>query len=115
MKIFLNLYQRTKIKLSKSIQKIIISLLKDYSINEEKINLELSDIKNNQGKIIYKGNENLDLKPENIIKSNNINLKYNYYVSNENNKSKLIILIERPGNYKAIQITSKKINNIYII
>ena len=112
--IYLNFCQRNKLIISESLKRTIYNLLKDYSINEEQI--EITDIKDNEGKIIYKGNEDLNLINGPINLNNDIKLKYNYYISEENKKGKLLILIERPGNYVDIQIITKKNkNNMYII
>ena len=93
--IFINFCQRTKINISGSFKKAIYDLLKDYSINEDQITM--TNIKDNSGKIIYKGSKNLNFIDGQIKLNNDIKLKYNYYVSCENEKSKLSILIERPG------------------
>ena len=113
--IFINFCQRTKINISDSFKKAIYDLLKDYSINENQI--RMTNIKDNNGKILCKGIKNLNLNfVDRPIKLNNdIKLKYNYYVFSEDEKSKLLILIERQGNFVDIQIIPKKINNMYII
>ena len=115
IQIFVNFCQRTKINISDSFKKAIYDLLKDYSINENQI--RMTNIKDNNGKILCKGIKNLNLNfVDRPIKLNNdIKLKYNYYVFLKMKKVKLLILIERPGNFVDIQIIPKKINNMYII
>lgn len=88
--IFINFCQRTKINISDSFKKAIYDLLKDYSINENQI--RMTNIKDNNGKILCKGIKNLNLNfVDRPIKLNNdIKLKYNYYVFIEDEKSKII-------------------------
>ena len=88
--IFINFCQGTKINISDSFKKAIYDLLKDYSINENQI--RMTNIKDNNGKILCKGIKNLNLNfVDRPIKLNNdIKLKYNYYVFIEDEKSKII-------------------------
>ena len=91
------------------------NLIEDYSINKNKINLEITKIDNYKAKIIYKEKEDLkfQIDPINII--NKINLNYSFYLSLEDKNEKLVILIERPGNIIDIEIIPKKNNKMYII
>jgi len=112
---FLNINRKSKINISEKIQKEIYNLIEDYSINKNKINLEITKIDNYKAKIIYKEKEDLkfQIDPINII--NKINLNYSFYLSLEDKNEKLVILIERPGNIIDIEIIPKKNNKMYII
>ena len=112
---FLNAIQTNKFTISKAISKKVSDLLKQYSKNEDNIKLEYTEIKGNKRKIIYKGNEDLDFTKKPINVKNQIQLKYNYYVSTGEGKDKLFILIERPGNIIDTCIVAKKKDTMYNI
>ena len=101
------------------IQEKIYDLLKDYSKNQENIKIEITKPEANKAKIIYKGDENLNLKKyfKNILSNtrSEIQLKYNFFISTKDGKDKLFILIERPGDIIDKHILPGKNNMMYII
>ena len=112
---FLNISKRTKFNISENIKKKIYDLVEEYSNNKEKIKLEITEPKDNEAKITIKGVDNLDINYVPKKMKNDIKFEYNYYISKEDEKEKLVILIERPGNIIDIEIIPKKNNKMYII
>ena len=112
---FLNISKRTKFNISENIKKKIYDLVEEYSNNKEKIKLEITEHKDNEAKITIKGVDNLDINYVPKKMKNDIKFEYNYYISKEDEKEKLVILIERPGNIIDVEIIPKKNNKMYII
>ena len=115
MEFFVNISPRTDFNISKKLHNKIFDLLKDYSRNEikpEEIKLEENESNKDTKKIIYKGDENIKLKKYIKNNSNNIknelNLKYSYYSSINEEEKKLYILIERPGEITDQHIYGRK-------
>ena len=110
---YLNLCPPTKFNMYESFEKKVKEILNEYS-NDKKIKIDINKIDELKGRIIYKGNGELIFKktPNNISE---IELKYSYYITGKGKEEKLIILIERPGDIKDINIVPKKYNTKYII
>ena len=113
MQSFLNVVQPNKFNLYESFKKKIYELLKNYSKNKEEMKIELKEIEDNKRKIILKSNDDLQFSNDLINLKNEIQFKYNYYISDDNKK--LVILIERSGIITDVQISGSKEDNKYII